>query len=218
MEDNNIQGIILSINKSNENYQILKVLTKERIIYLRAKGLDKATGKNVSQVSTGWFVDFEIIGKYSYGDNFFMKKAIALEKFEIKKDIFVSSKYLNLISYIKEPNERLFNSILLFLKTDDIKEQKNSLIIIIKHLLIVLGLSLNLSNCIICFNNKSLFSFVPDYGGMFCKEHTLVKEYTNLSILKNLYILGQNEGEYILNSFNEDVFDLLWFYLKNNTI
>lgn len=210
-----IKAIVLNIYEKNEKDAIIKILSKDKILFLFAKGFYSLESKNKSNISIGSISNFEYFINYGKDDYYLLKKASLINILNFSDDNLKQyiQKILNILNSIEKANNYFYEAYLYFLNNVNYYEINYLITYLYFYLLVTKGYKLNTQFCSICNSNQNLYCIDINEGGMLCIKHKKNNQATNLSILKAFFYLGSTYEIYKTQT-NESINYFLYKLLR----
>ncbi|MGL4183812.1 MAG: DNA repair protein RecO [Metamycoplasmataceae bacterium] len=191
--DKIVNGLIIDKIESNvQNGFLLKVLSDEGLLFIKAKGIKKPESKNRISTEIGVFSELEILVS---NNTYILKRANSLNDYliKIRNNSIIYKKIIELFSLIKEKNNYFLNCFKNVMQEINNFEDEIQFIqtYLVSKLLKDKGIQLLFDKCIFCKTNQKLSFFSFSDGGMICFNHANNKK-TNLKELKTFYYLSKN--------------------------
>ncbi len=213
-----ITGITLNIYDKNEHDVVIKVLSKNRIIFFLVKGFHKLESKNRLNIFIGSISTFEFFNKYNYGDTYLLKKATILNSLELNSNKPILEKLFYLFQELEESSEQFFQTYLNYVKEEDVYFKYYLITYLTFFVLSTKGKKLKTLFCATCNSNKSLYCIDLDEGGILCINHKSKNGIVNKNYVKSFYLLDCSFEEYKKHTSeksNNFLLFLLFNFLKD---
>lgn len=201
-----ITGIVIKKTAIHEYDAFVKVLSKEGIVDLYCKGVNKPESKNRNALNLLDVSNFEIfIPKYNQF-NHRLKRATLIKQFPYDSNLLnIQTQLLHWFNLIKSENCELlidwYIELNKYWKTN--KDYKIYTFLLFK-ILQAEGINPYLNGCVECNKTDDIVSFVLYKGGYLCQKHAINQRIMNVGILKSLFYLDKTFELYVSNVSHED--------------
>ncbi|MGL5521776.1 MAG: DNA repair protein RecO [Metamycoplasmataceae bacterium] len=195
--DKIVNGLIIDKIEANvQNGFLLKVLTDEGLLFIKAKGIKKPESKNRISTEIGVFSELEILVS---NNTYLLKRATSLNDYliKIRTNSIIYKKIIEIFSLINEKNNNFLNWFKVVMQEINNFEDEIQFIqtYLVSKILEDKGIQLLFDKCVFCKSNQKLSFFSFADGGMLCFDHANNKK-TNLKELKTFYFLSKDYQEF----------------------
>ncbi|QNM93926.1 DNA repair protein RecO [Mycoplasma sp. Pen4] len=197
MAESITRALVLDIKKHEENEFIVTFFNQKGVFSLFAKGLEKPTSKNKSNLILGGIVDIEYFAARSKEKVGRLKKATLETALDItnrsNSTLFIELRKLFL---------RIQNNNHLFLEyqryMDDFNEKNNQYVLTYFYAQVMphFGISPSFNKCFACGSTRNFVNFEINNGGFICNQHGQ-KSFLSPYVLHSIWASFHNLLSYI---------------------